>query len=136
MSRSSPDKPAVFATEGHLILVLDDRGPRDTKGNARHLRDDRPLEGEPLRFSVTRGGRLKFAQKVHCRAQTEVVDVLDEEGNQAPNPAYEDEMARYGRSVHKPHKREKVTTDEPFVELSYHVDPNWWIRHAHTKVCF
>lgn len=136
MGRSVPDKPEVFATEEHMVLVLDGRGPRDAEDKHRYLRDEPPLKGHDIRFSVTRGGRLKFAQKVHCYQQQEMVEVLDEEGNPVPNPDYENDMARYGGTQEKPHKRERVVTDTPRVELSYHVDHHWWARNAVTRVRF
>lgn len=136
MRHSARDTPEIFATEDQLILVLDSNGPRDLEDPDKRLREESPLKGQKLRFSVTRGGTLKFAKKVSCRPQEEYVDVLDDEGNPVPNPDYEREMTQYGNSNRDPHKRERQVSDTPETWATYDVDRKWWGRNGVTRVKF
>ena len=133
---SIAEKPTVFVNAEHMIVVLDERGAREPEKPGNHLREDVPLSDQKLRFSVTRGGNLKFAKKVTCHPRSEWVDVVDDEGNPVPNPAYEDDMKRYGSSQERPQKRERVAKDLPEVSTTYEVDDKWAARHGRTKVRF
>lgn len=135
MARTA-SKPRIFTDGERMLISLDGGEPRDAEGKYVRIRAPNPLSGDPLRFSVTRGGTLKFSKKVKTEPKFEERVCTDADGNPVPNESYERDMERYGRSYHKEHATEHVLLEEPDVRLTYEVDRNWWGRHGVTRVTF
>lgn len=132
-SRLGGDGPKICTDGERMVVSLDGNPGLDKSGrvivNPTSLR-------EPVKFSVSRSGKLKFAHKIHKRLVYTKRPKLDEYGNKIPNPKREVELSRWGRSYQPEFVIERIPQQEPEVRVEYHVDPDWGRRHLRTKVLF